>query len=172
MNRQPARRRRGRRRSAWTCGASAPPGCWRRRRSWSSIIQEVEGTPRKLHRVIYDTHDEFIKKALSSICAHLYKLRAQQVDRLSAKLSLKSEELQKSGATTRQQIQKLLEEAADHCRAHPVAFRSLYALHDSIRQRQETEARHAARLDSLEKVRHFMENDPNLKDLLHNNEQK
>ena len=135
-------------------------------------IQEVEGTPRKLHRVIYDTHDEFIKKALSSICAHLYKLRAQQVDRLSAKLSLKSEELQKSGATTRQQIQKLLEEAADHCRAHPVAFRSLYALHDSIRQRQETEARHAARRDSLEKVRHFMENDPNLKILLHNNEQK
>ena len=68
-------------------------------------------------------------------------------------------------------MQTLLEEAADHCRAHPEAFRSLYHLHDSIRQRQEAEARHAARRHSLEQVRQFMENDPNLRTLLHNNEQ-
>ena len=134
-------------------------------------ILEVEGTPKRLHRIILETHDEFIKKALSSICSNLNKLRAQQVDGLNAKLSLTSEELQRSGAAAKQQMQTLLEEAADHCRAHPEAFRSLYHLHDSIRQRQEAEARHAARRHSLEQVRQFMENDPNLRTLLHNNEQ-
>ena len=135
-------------------------------------ILDVEGTPSKLHRIIYDTHDEFIKKALSSICAHLYKLRAQQIDSLNAKLSLQSEELQKSGVATKQQMQTLLEEAADHCRAYPAAFRSLYSLHESIRQRQEVEARRTARRHSLEQVRHFMETDSNLQLLLHNNEKK
>ena len=130
---------------------------------------EVEGTPKKLHRIVLETHDEFIRKALSSICAHLHKLRAQQVDGLRAKLSLKSEELQRSGVAARQQMQTLLEEAADHCRAHPEAFRSLYQLHQSIRQRQEAEARHAARRHSLEQVRGFMERDANLRALLQAN---
>ena len=69
-------------------------------------------------------------------------------------------------------MQTLLEEAADHCRAYPAAFRSLYLLHESIRQRQEVEARRMARRHSLEQVRHFMETDSNLQLLLHNNEKK
>jgi len=131
---------------------------------------EVEGTPKKLHRIVLETHDEFIRKALSAICAHLHKLRAQQVDGLRAKLSLKAEDLQRGGAAARRQMQTLLEEAADHCRAHPEAFRSLYQLHQTIRQRQEAEARHAARRHSLEQVRGFMERDANLRALLQANE--
>ena len=71
------------------------------------------GHAAQLHRVIYDTRRVYREGPLLHLRAPVQAARPASRC-LSAKLSLK--ELQKSGATTRQQIQKLLEEAADHAR--------------------------------------------------------
>ena len=130
---------------------------------------EIETMPKKLRRIIYATHDEYIKNALGTICSKLHKLRAKELQTLHANLALKSAQLKTTREKSVNEINVLLKEASEHCRAHVTAYEALSSLHASIRAQQEADAKYRARLFSLEQMQAFIQNNADLQVLLRKN---
>ena len=130
---------------------------------------EIETMPKKLRRIIYATHDEYIKNALGTICSKLHKLRAKELQTLHANLALKSAQLKITREKSVNEINVLLKEASEHCRAHVTAYEALSSLHASIRAQQEADAKYRARLFSLEQMQAFIQNNADLQVLLRKN---
>ena len=130
---------------------------------------EIETMPKKLRRIIYTTHDEYIQNALSTICAKLHRLRAKELQTLHANLALKSAQLKTKREKSIQEIQTLLREASEHCRSHAAAYEALSSLHAGIRAQQEADAKYRARKFSLEQMQAFIRNNADLRVLLRKN---